>query len=164
MQSQGRPKHPFSLSEHERRTLERWARRRSMPTLALRSQIVLACANQADNRTVAEKLGVTEKTVGKWRARFVRERLDGLADEPRPGAPRKVTDELAGEVIRKTVEELPATARAWSTRSLAEEVGLSHSTVLRIWNAHGVRPEPSGSRRRSIRAVGQIVRLHADRL
>ena len=121
--------------------------------------MVLACADDTDNRAVAERFGVTAKTVGKWRFRFLRRRLDGLADDPRPGAPPKVTKDLIERLVAETIQGKPASATPWSTRSLAEEYGLSHSTVLRIWNAHGIRPERSKSRRSSIRSVGQILRL-----
>jgi transposase len=124
---------------------------------------VLACAEDATNRAVAERFGVTDQTVGKWRFRFVGRRLDGLIDDPRPGAPRKVTEELIERLVAKTIEEKPASWRPWSTRSMAQATGLSHSTVLRIWNAHGIRPERSGSRRLSIRRVGQIVPLYPSR-
>jgi transposase len=131
--------------------------------LALRSRMVLACATEADNRAVAERLGVTAQTVGKWRLRFIQRRLDGLDDDPRPGAPRKVTDEVASNVIRKTIAESPSSGRPWSTRALAHETGLSHSTVLRIWNAHGIRPNRRRGRRESIQRIGQIVPLPSSR-
>ncbi len=93
------------------------------------------------------------------RSRTYSRRLDGLADRQRPGAPRKVTDDVIERVIAKTVEDKPAEGRPWSARSLAEVTGLSHSTVVRIWNAHGIRPERRRGRRLSIRRVGQIVPL-----
>jgi transposase len=129
----------------------------------LRSRIVLACAEDADNRAVAERFGVTDQTVGKWRFRFVRRRLDGLIDDPRPGAPRRVTDDQIERLVDKTIEDKSAAGTPWSTRSMAEATGLSHSTVLRIWNAHGIRPERRRSRRLSIRRVGQIVPLYPSR-
>jgi hypothetical protein len=101
---------------------------------------VLACADHVDNRAVAERFGISAQTVGKWRFRFLRRRLDGLVDGQRPGAPRKVTDDVIERVIAETVEDKPAKGRPWSARSLAEITGLSHSTVLRIWAAHGIRP------------------------
>jgi len=161
--SRGRPKPRLTLSPQERDALQRWARRRTTPTLALRSRIVLACADDADNRAVAESLGVTDQTVGKWRFRFVGRRLDGLIDDPRPGAPRKITDDLIEQLVTKTIEEEPAGERPWSARSMAKATGLSHSTVLRIWNAHGIRAERSGSRRNFTRRVGQIVPLYRNR-
>jgi transposase len=129
----------------------------------LRSRIVLACAEDADNRAVAKRFGVTDQMVGKWRFRFVGRRLDGLIDAPRPGAPPKVTDDQIERLVAKTIEEKPAGGRPWSTRSMAQATGLSHSTVLRIWNAHGIRPERSRRRRLSIQRVGQIVPLYPSR-
>ena len=89
---------------------------------------------------VAEQLGVNKVTVGKWRARFVEHRLEGLTDEPRPGAPRTVTDDLVEAVIVKTLESRPANATHWSTRSMAEATGMSQSAVSRIWRAFGLKP------------------------
>ena len=95
----------MELTDDERATLQRWARRpKSLQALALRSRIVLACADGLPNTVVAEQLGVNKVTVGKWRARFVEHRLEGLSDEPRPGAPRTVTDERVEAVIVKTLE------------------------------------------------------------
>jgi transposase len=137
----GRPKIPLVLTDDERATLEGWARRpRSAQRLALRCRIVLACAEGGSNRAVAASLAVSEATVGKWRARFVGKRLDGLVDEPRPGVPRSVTDDLVEAVIVKTLEELPGDATHWSTRSMAAQAGMSKSTVSRIWRAFGLKP------------------------
>src|SRR4249919_3576683 len=112
------------LDERERETLERWARRpKSAQALALRCRIVLACATGATNQHVAFQLGVHQTTVGKWRARFVAHRLDGLHDEPRPGAPRTITDADVERVIVKTLEETPVDATHWSTRSMAKAAG-----------------------------------------
>jgi transposase len=137
----GRPKAPLVLTEKERETLTRWARRpKSAQRLALRCRIVLACAEGSSNREVAAALGVAEVTVGKWRSRFVAKRLDGLVDEPRPGVPRSVTDDMVEAVIVKTLEEVPADATHWSTRSMATKAGMSRSTVSRIWRAFGLKP------------------------
>src|SRR6201997_3272620 len=120
---------PLVLSEDERRTLENWAKRRSSAQgLALRARIVLACAQGDSNLAVAARLGVNRKTVTRWRARFLRERLDGLTDDPRPGVPRTVTDAQVEEVVVRTLEEVPAGAAHWSKRELARRVGLSPST------------------------------------
>jgi transposase-like protein len=103
---------PQVLSEDERRTLENWVRRRSTAQgLALRARIVLACAEGRSNVAVAARLGVDRRTVRKWRTRFLRERLDGLTDDPRPGVPRTITDAQAEEVVVvRTLEEVPAVA------------------------------------------------------
>jgi transposase len=141
MAQRGRPKAALDLSEDERETLRRWARRpTSSQALALRSRIVLACARGEPNIVVAERCSVTTATVGKWRARFVERRLEGLSDEPRPGAPRTVTDDRVEEVIVKTLESRPATATHWSTRSMARATGMSQSAVSRIWRAFGLKP------------------------
>src|SRR5213082_991704 len=132
---------PLVLSEAERRTLENWAkRRRTAQGLALRARIVLACADGGPNLAVATRLGVNRGTVSKWRARFLRERLDGLADDPRPGVPRTITDAQVEEVVVRTLEEVPEGATHWSRRELARRVGISPSSVLRIWRAFGLEP------------------------
>src|SRR4051795_1669927 len=137
----GRPKAALVLSEDEREQLGRWSRRaRSSQALALRSRIVLACAEGADNKTAAARLGCAEATVGKWRRRFVADRLDGLVDEPRPGAPRSITDEQVEQVLVATLERTPRDATHWSRASMAAESGLSESTVGRIWRAFGLKP------------------------
>src|SRR5690348_8077604 len=106
MGRRGTPLAELVLSEDERETLERWARRpSSAQALALRCRIVLACAEGGSNTEVAERVGVTRATVGKWRARFVEHRLDGLHDEPRPGGPRSISDDDVERVIVKTLEE-----------------------------------------------------------
>src|SRR5664280_2554214 len=129
----GRPKKPLILTDVERDTLERWARRPKSPqSLALRSKIVLACAGGPTNREVAASLGVAEATVGKWRSRFILKRLDGLVDEPRPGSPRTVSDEDVEAVIVKPLQEKPIDATHWSTRSMAKTTGMSQSAVSRI--------------------------------
>ena len=129
------------LSEDERRTLENWEKRRSTAQgLALRARIVLACAQGGSNLAVAARLGVNRHTVTKWRARFLRERLDGLSDEPRPGVPRTIADAQVEEVVVRTLEEVPEGATNWSKRELAARVGISPSSVLRIWRAFGLQP------------------------
>lgn len=109
-------------------------------SLALRSKIVLACADGADNIAVAGKLDVNQATVGKWRRRFLEKRLDGLVDEPRPGTPRKITDDDVEWVVVKTLEDKPVDATHWSTRDLAKQVGISPASVGRIWQAFGLKP------------------------
>ena len=136
------PKLPeLALTDEERTTLERWARRRSSgQALALRCRIVLACAAGASNAAVASRLGISRPTVTKWRSRFVGRRLEGLADEPRPGAARTITDEQVEQVLVLTLETTPTDATHWSTRSLAKHVGMSQSAISRIWRAFGLKP------------------------
>lgn len=118
-----------------------WSRRRkSAQALALRSRIVLACAEGVDNKTVAAQLGCAAATVGKWRSRFVEDRLDGLTDEDRPGRPATVTADQVEDVVVATLESTPANATHWSRAKMAERTGLSKSTVGRIWNAFDLKP------------------------
>jgi len=129
------------LTDDERQTLTRWSRRgKSSQALALRCRIVLVCATGATNKQVAEQLGLSLPTVGKWRSRFVARRLEGLADEPRPGAPGKITDEQVEAVVVATLEQTPADATHWSRASMAKRSGLSKSTVGRIWKAFRLKP------------------------
>ena len=129
------------LSDVERETLERWARRRkSSQALALRCRIVLGAAAGETNKSIAARLGCVEATVSKWRNRFAERRLDGLADDPRPGPPRTIGDEKVEEVLVKTLEEAPEGATHWSVRSMAAEAGISPWSVHRIWRAFGLKP------------------------
>ena len=135
---------PLVLTDDEQATLERWARRaKSSQALAERCRIVLACAEGASNIEVARRLGVSRPTVTKWRSRFVARRLEGLADEPRPGAPRQITDEQVERVIVTTLEQAPKDATHWSTRSLARTLGMSQTSISRIWRAFGLKPHPT---------------------
>jgi transposase len=137
----GRPKAELVLTDEERQALTWWARRRtSSQALALRCRIVLEAAGGAANTEVAARLGIEPHTVARWRGRFVRQRLEGLADEPRPGGPRTVTDEQVEEVIVRTLETAPKGATHWSTREMARASGLSQSTVSRIWRTFGLKP------------------------
>jgi len=133
---------PIVLSEEERSTLERWAKRpSSAQKLAQRCRVVLACAEEgATNGAVAAEVMVSRTTVTKWRNRFAVHRLDGLHDEPRPGQPRKLSDEDVERVIVKTLEETPAGATHWSTRSMATATGLNQTAISRIWRAFGLKP------------------------
>lgn len=140
----GRPLEPLSLSEKDRLVLERWERRpKTAQALALRARIILACAEGKPNKVVADNLDVSPQTVCKWRGRFVEAGVDGLLDEPRPGAPRQITDEDVERVIRLTLESQPEDATHWSTRSMAERSGLSQSAVSRIWRAFALQPHRS---------------------
>jgi len=132
---------PIELTDEERSTLERWSRRpKSAQSLALRCRIVLLAATGKNNTVVARELGIAHVTVRKWRSRFVAARLEGLHDEPRPGAPRTVSDDAVELVIVKTLEETPVDATHWSTRSMAKETGMSQSAISRIWRAFGLKP------------------------
>jgi transposase len=141
MARMGRRLVPLVLSRDERETLERFVRRRkTAQQWALRARIVLRCAEDVANREVAKQLGVHEATVCKWRGRFLKRRLDGLQDDPRPGAPRKISDETVERVVTMTLESTPSDATHWSTRDLAKRVGVSQSTVSRIWRAFNLQP------------------------
>jgi transposase len=132
---------PVELTDEERSTLERWARRpKSAQSLALRCRIVLLAGSGKNNTVVSRELGISPTTVRKWRSRFLAARLDGLHDEPRPGAPRTVTDDAVEAVIVRTLEETPIDATHWSTRSMAKATGMSQSAVSRIWRAFGLKP------------------------
>lgn len=140
----GRPKTRLVLRADEREQLSSMAHRsRSAPLLARRARLVLACASGQPNTAVARQLRVTPGTVGKWRARFVADRLAGLLDEPRPGAPRRLTDTQVEQVVVRTLEATPRAATHWSTRGMAQATGLSRMTISRIWHAFGLQPHRS---------------------
>jgi transposase len=140
----GRPKQPLNLSEEEHSQLQSLAHRaRSQSQLARRARVVLACGEGLDNKTVARKLRVSLGMVGKWRARFLKTRMEGLYDEPRPGAPRKVSDAEVEQVVIQTLESTPRGQTHWSTRGLAKATGLSRMTISRIWQAFGLQPHRS---------------------
>lgn len=137
----GRPKAELMLNDAEREQLHLWTRRRkTSQALALRSRIVLECASGLANQDVAQRLAVTPQTVSKWRRRFLERRLDGLVDAPRSGAPRTIQDAQIDAVITQTLESTPKDATHWSSRDLAKKLGLSQSTVSRIWRAFGLQP------------------------
>src|SRR5215203_1010553 len=137
----GRPKAVLELTAEEREQLRRWARRAtSAQALAMRSRIVLACAQGRSNTAVADELGVSVQMVGKWRARFVQARLDGLADDPRPGRPSSITGEQVEDIVVATLESTPANTTHWSRAKMAERTGLSRSSIGRIWKAFDLKP------------------------
>jgi transposase len=137
----GRPMPALTLTVDERETLERWTRRPTAArALAERARVVLECAAGKSNTVVAQELRLTGQTIGKWRSRFLRQRLDGLLDEPRPGAPRRITDADVERVMRLTLETAPRDATHWSTRAMARRCGLSQTAVSRIWRAFSLRP------------------------
>ena len=140
----GRPIPSLTLTVEERETLERWTRRpKTNQALALRARIILASAGGSANTEVAKRLGVIKQTVGKWRTRFLHKRLDGLLDEPRPGTPRRLSDDEVERVLTMTLESTPKNATHWSTRSLAAACGLSHASVHRVWRAFALAPHRS---------------------
>jgi transposase len=137
----GRPKAELILSDDERGELERVARRaKSAQALALRAKIVLACADGLPNKDVAARLGVSQPTVGKWRARFIEHRFEGLEDEPRVGRPPSISLDQVEQVLVDTLESKPANATHWSRASMAERSGLSKSTIGRIWRDFELKP------------------------
>lgn len=164
----GRPTPPLMLTADERQTLEQWARRpKTAQALAQRARIVLACATGKTNGEVAVTAAVTRQTVGRWRSRFIRKRVNGLLDEPRPGAPRKITDAAVERVVRWTLETTPRDATHWSTRAMAKRCGLSQTAVSRIWRAFALQPHRVGTFKLSkdplfIDKVRDIVGLYLD--
>jgi transposase len=142
----GRPKAELVLTDEERAELVRLTRRsRTNYNIAFRARIVLSCAATLSNRAVAQRLRCDEGTVGRWRARFVRDRLDGLYDEPRVGGPRRISDEQVEAIVVKTLETKPDGRTHWSTRKMAEKAGISHTMVGRIWRTFGLKPHVSKS-------------------
>jgi transposase len=158
----------IELTADERARLESWARRRSSAqALALRSRIVLLAGEGLKNTEIAERLGIDHATVRKWRNRFAQRGLEGVLDEPRPGRPRTIGDDKVEEVIVKTLETTPRDATHWSTRSMAREVGLTQSAVLRIWRAFGLQPHRVESWKLSrdpqfIEKIRDVVGLYLD--
>ena len=140
----GRPTAPLVLSSEEREYLERQVRRRRVArSMSERCRIILRCADGLQSKAVAIELGVHEHTVGKWRRRFLRDRVEGLLDEARPGRPRTIDDDQIAAVIERTLRSTPADATHWSIRSMAGVTGFSHTTIRRIWTAFGLQPHRS---------------------
>lgn len=164
----GRPKSELILTDGEREELGRLVRRaRSAPHVSFRAKIVLRCAAVETNAEVARLLHTSDATVGKWRERFVDRRVDGLHDEPRPGAPRLIGDDKIEEVVTKTLETTPRGRTHWSTRSMAKHLGLSPATIGRIWRAFGLQPHRTESFRLSqdpqlVEKVRDIVGLYMN--
>jgi transposase len=137
----GRPIPPLTITDEEREALERWTRRPTTgQAMAQRARLILSCAAGRTNTRIAHDLHLTKQTVGKWRTRFLAQRLAGLLDEPRPGAPRTVSDAAVERVLTRTLETKPVDATHWSIRSMAQACGLSRSTVNRIWRAFALQP------------------------
>jgi len=142
--STGRPVKEIKLTPNERSKLELMASRpKSSQRDAHRAVIILACAEGLNNRTVAQRTGSCVQTVGKWRSRFAAGRIEALADAPRPGAPRKISDEKVEQVVTDTLEQKPKARTHWSSRLMAEKSGISDHSVRRIWKAFGLKPHQS---------------------
>lgn len=139
--ARGRPMAALILTAAERETLLQWARRaKTSQALAMRSKLILACGRGLTNTAVAKELQVSMQTITKWRQRFIASRLDGLMDDPRPGAPRKISDQDVEHVITTTLESKPKDATQWSTRSMAKATGLNQTAISRIWRTFGLQP------------------------
>jgi len=137
----GRPTKPLNLTPEEKEKLVLLARRpKSAQAIAMRARIVLGCDEGLRNGAVAKKLHITGATVCKWRERFRVNRLEGLLDEPRPGAPRSITDAQVEQVVTKTLESMPENSTHWSSRLMAKKIGLSQTAIVRIWHAFGLQP------------------------
>lgn len=137
----GRPKQELTITDEERARLDSLAHRaRSQPLLARRARVILTCAEGLDNKSAAKKLRCSVGMVGKWRARFLKLRVEGLHDEPRPGSPRKISDEQVEKIIIQTLESTPRGQTHWSTRELAKVTGMSRMAISRIWRAFGLQP------------------------
>jgi transposase len=139
--TRGRSTEAIVLSAEERSYLQRQVRgRRVARSLSERCRIILRCADGLQSKAVAAELGIHEHTVGKWRRRFLAQRIDGLTDEPRPGRPRRISDDEVAAVIERTLQTTPKDATHWSIRSMAAVTGRSHTTIRRMWSAFGLQP------------------------
>ena len=144
MAKKGRIAPAISLTEEERTQLESYVRSRSMPNgLTTRFRIILLAADGFTNKEISEKVNLSRPSVGKWRKRYSEKSLEGLHDELRPGRPRTVLDEKVAELIHKTLKTKPEGATHWSTRTMADEIGISHMTVSRVWQTFGLKPHLS---------------------
>lgn len=147
MTTRGRPKSELVLSEDERAQLTSFARSRSLPaSLSTRARIVLASAEGEPNSSIAARLQMTKATVGKWRARFIQQRIAGLYDDVRPGRPRTIDDERVAHLINTTLHTKPADGSThWSVRSAGDETGISKSSVQRYFRLFGLQPHRTES-------------------
>jgi transposase len=140
----GRPKPALTISDQQREQLEQWTRRRTTAqALARRASIVMLSTEGIHDVEIARRLQTTRETVGRWRRRFLKHGVDGLWDEPRPGAPRKITDTDVERVITLTLETKPEDGTHWSTRGMAKKCGMTQSAVSRIWRAFALQPHRS---------------------
>jgi len=174
----GRPTKPLHVTAEEKQKLTMLARRpKTGQALAMRARIVLGCSDGVSNGEVAKRFRITGATVCKWRERFRVNRLEGLLDEPRPGAPRSIADAKVEQVVTKTLESMPTNSTHWSTRLMAKKMGLSQTAIVRIWrrpsnyspeiaDAHlrvdiHYRPQPRGYLRTSIPPAADAFRTAA---
>ena len=164
----GRPVSAIALDDDQRSQLESFSNSRSLPhSLVVRAKIILLAAEGHQNLQIAAKVGVSRQTVGQWRKRFMERGLEGLYDEARPGRPRSISDEKLAQMINRTLKTKPKGATHWSCRTMAEEVGVSKSTVQRVWNAFGVQPHRQDHFKLStdpffIEKVRDIIGLYLD--
>ena len=137
----GRPLTPLQVTDHASKQLQIMANSRTLPyALVRRAQIILMSADGLNNKTIAEKVGLSDRMVGIWRQRFIDQGLMGLYDEPKPGGPRSISDEQVARLIQQTLKQKPPNATHWSCRSIAKETKISKSTVQRIWSTFGIQP------------------------
>jgi transposase len=141
----GRPTTPLVLTKEERDYLEQQVRHEEAAprSMSERCQIILRCADGIASKVVAAELGVHENTVGKWRRRFLQDRIEGLFDADRSGRPRTIDDDQIAAVIERTLQSTPEDGTQWSIRSMAATTGFSHTTIRRIWAAFGLQPHHS---------------------
>jgi transposase len=164
----GRPVAVVTITREQRAQLESWSRRpKTAQALALRSRIILLAAEGQSSTAIAQQLATSGHTVGKWRQRFLEAGLDGLLDEPRPGTPRKLSDQQVELVLTRTLESQPEAATHWSTRDMAKACGLSQSSISRIWRAFSLAPHRAETFKLSrdplfIEKVRDIVGLYLD--
>ena len=146
----------IKLSPEEKEVLERYVRRRKTGrSLAQRAEIILRAAAGENNCEIARAVGATRQTVRVWRERFSKRRLDGLDDEPRCGAPRKIGDDRIEAIITKTLEEKPVNATHWSTRDMAKATGISASSIHRVWRAFSLQPHRVDTFKLSTRSLSR---------
>ncbi len=163
-----RPLPAVNLSPAERDALEKWAgRRKTAQGLATRARILLLADEGASNKAIAADLALDPATVSKWRNRFLRDRVEGLYDRPRSGAPRRIDDDKVEALVLDTLERRPEGATHWSSRLIAKRHGLSHTSVQRIWHAFGLKPHRTKTFKLSIDPdfvgkVRDIVGLYLD--
>lgn len=145
--NRGRPKSELVITQEERAQLTSFARSRSLPaSLSARARLVLSSAEGEVNSSIAARLGLSKATVGKWRTRFIDRRIAGLYDDMRPGKPRTIDDERVAQLIKTTLHTKPANGSThWSVRTVANETGISKSSVARYFQLFGLQPHRTES-------------------